>query len=128
MHSLAEAISQTIETKDCAHIFQREHLGGTAGEIASIPRPAIVVGWPSCSMGKLFGARKLRVALDELPALKVWSLRNAELIGRGTRSVVIEAGGSRLTVVVEETPMKNGGAHFPVPWMRAARQSSAAVW
>jgi hypothetical protein len=44
--------------------------------------------------------------------MKVWGLRNAGLIGRGTRSVVIEAGGSLLTVTVEETPMKNGGAHW----------------
>jgi hypothetical protein len=54
----------------------------------------------------------LRVALDELPAVKVWGLRAAGLIGRGTRSVVIEAGGSLLTVAVEETPMKNGGVHW----------------
>jgi hypothetical protein len=54
----------------------------------------------------------LRVALDELPAVKVWGLRAAGLIGRGTRSVVIEAGGSLLTVAIEETPMKNGGAHW----------------
>ena len=42
---------------------------------------------------------------------------------------MIEAGGSLLTVTVEETPMKNGGAHwhFRCTWMRAARQSSAAV-
>ena len=60
-------------------------------------------------MDRLFGARKLRVALDELPAVKVWDLRAAGLIGRGTGSVVIEAGGSLLTVAVEETPMKNGG-------------------
>jgi len=45
----------------------------------------------------------LRVALDELPAVKVWDLRTAGLIGRGTRSVVIEAGGSLMTVTVEET-------------------------
>ena len=57
-------------------------------------------------------ARKLRVALDELPAVKVWDLRAAGLIRRETRSVVIEAGGSRLTVAVEETPMKNGGVHW----------------
>jgi hypothetical protein len=59
----------------------------------------------------------LRVALDELPAVKVWGLRAAGLIGRGTRSVVIEAGDSFLTVAVEETPMKNGGAywHFRCP-------------
>jgi hypothetical protein len=54
----------------------------------------------------------LRVALDELPAVKVWGLRNAGLIGRETRSVVIEIGGSVLTVTVEETPMKNGGVHW----------------
>ena len=54
----------------------------------------------------------MRVALDELPAVKVWDLRDAGLIARGTRSVVIEAGGSVLTVMVEETPMKNGGAHW----------------
>ena len=54
----------------------------------------------------------MRVTLDELPAVKVWGLRNAGLIGRGTRSVVIEAGGSLLTVAVEETPMKNGGVHW----------------
>jgi hypothetical protein len=47
----------------------------------------------------------LRVALDELPAVKVWGLRAAGLIGRGTRSVVVEAGDSALTVTVEETPM-----------------------
>jgi hypothetical protein len=34
------------------------------------------------------------------------------LVGRGTRSVVIEAGGSALTVTVEETPMGNGAAAF----------------
>ena len=54
----------------------------------------------------------MRLALDELPAVKVWGLRAAGLIGRGTRSVVIEAGGSLLMVGVEETPMKNGGAHW----------------
>ena len=54
----------------------------------------------------------MRAALDELPAVKVWGLRAAGLIGRGTRSVVIEAGGSLLTVAVEETPMKNGGVHW----------------
>jgi hypothetical protein len=54
----------------------------------------------------------LRLALDELPAVKVWGLRAAGLIGRGTRSVFIEADGSRLTVAVEETPMRNGGAHW----------------
>jgi hypothetical protein len=54
----------------------------------------------------------LRLALDELPAVKVWGLRAAGLIGRGTRSVMIEAGGSLLTVTVEETPMKNGGGHW----------------
>ena len=54
----------------------------------------------------------MRVALDELPAVKVWDLRAAGLIGRGTGSVVIEAGGSLLTVAVEETPMKNGGVHW----------------
>jgi hypothetical protein len=54
----------------------------------------------------------LCVALDELPAMKVWDLRAAGLIERGTRSVVIETGGSGLTVTVEETPMKNGGVHW----------------
>ena len=54
----------------------------------------------------------MRVALDELPAVKVWGLRAAGLIGRGTRSVAIEAGGSLLTVTVEETPMKNSGVHW----------------
>ena len=54
----------------------------------------------------------MRLALDELPAVKVWGLRTAGLIGRGTRSVLIEAGGSLLMVAVEETPMKNGGAHW----------------
>ena len=54
----------------------------------------------------------MRLALDELPAVKVWGLRTAGLIGRGTRSVVIEAGGSLLTVAIEETPMKNGGDHW----------------
>jgi hypothetical protein len=54
----------------------------------------------------------LGVALDELPAVKVWGLRAAGLIGRGTRSVVIEAGDSFLTVAVEEMPMKNGGVHW----------------
>ena len=54
----------------------------------------------------------MRVALDELPAAKVWDLCIAGLIGRGTRSVVIEAGGSLLTVAVEETPMNNGGVHW----------------
>jgi hypothetical protein len=54
----------------------------------------------------------LRVALDELPAVKVWGLRAAGLIGRGTRSVGIEAGSSLLTVAVEETSMKNGGVHW----------------
>ena len=54
----------------------------------------------------------MRVALDELLAVKVWDLRTAGLIGRGTQSVVIEAGGSLLTVTVEETPMKNGGVHW----------------
>jgi hypothetical protein len=51
------------------------------------------------------------VALDELPALKVWALRTAGLIAPGTRRVMIEAGGSLRTVAVEETPMKNGGVH-----------------
>ena len=54
----------------------------------------------------------MRLALDELPAVKVWGLRNAGLIARGTRSVEIGAGGSVLTVTVEETPMKNGGVHW----------------
>jgi hypothetical protein len=54
----------------------------------------------------------LPVALDELPAVKVWGLRAAALIARGTRSVVIEAGGSVLTVMVEEMSMKNGGVHW----------------
>ena len=53
-------------------------------------------------MDRLFGARKLRVALDELPAVKVWDLRTAGLIARGTRSVMIEASGSILTVTVED--------------------------
>jgi hypothetical protein len=47
----------------------------------------------------------LRVAIDEPPAVKVWNLRIAGLIGWGTRSVVIEAGGSLLTVAVEEMAM-----------------------
>lgn len=54
----------------------------------------------------------MRVAVDELPAVRVWGLRAAGLIGRGLRSVVIEAGNTPLTVAVEETPMKNGGVHW----------------
>jgi hypothetical protein len=54
----------------------------------------------------------LRVALDELPAVKVWALRTAGLIAQGTRSVVMEGGGSLLTVTIEETPMMNGGVHW----------------
>jgi hypothetical protein len=42
----------------------------------------------------------LRVALDQLPAVKVWDLRVAGLIGRGTRSVVVEAGGSLVSAAV----------------------------
>ena len=70
-------------------------------------------------------------ALDELPAVKVWDLRIAAVIGRGTRSVVIDAGGSLLTVAVEETPMGNGWVywHFRCPGCgRRARQANAELW
>ena len=68
-----------------AHI-PAETLRWHSGRDRFDPRLAIVVGWPFLailSMGELFGARKLRVALDELPAVKVWDLRAAGLIGRG---------------------------------------------
>ena len=67
----------------------------------------------------------MRAALDELPAVKVWDLRTAGLIGRGKRSVVIEAGGSVLTVTVEETPMRNGGVHWHLRCPGCGRRAKA---
>jgi len=53
----------------------------------------------------------LRVALDQLPAVKVWDLRVAGFIGRGTRSVVVEAGRS----LVSASQPRLREQHFPTP-------------
>jgi hypothetical protein len=72
----------------------------------------------------------VRVALDELPAVKVWGLRTAGLIWAGDterrdRSWRLCPDGDGGRDADEE---RRGSLASPVPWMRAARQSSAVAW